>query len=718
MTELDFACEHQTSRDSERSSESLEARWRETWRAERSFAAPEQHDDRVPAYVFIDCALAVGEHELSQIRGCTIADACARFLRARGRAVLFSLGFDAFGQIAEDESLRSAVAPHEWAQGCYRQTLSRLEALGCSCDWERAFLSSAPELYRWSQWLFLTLLERGQVYPRGIDWLMRIEPPPDDDERSPALAGWDEAAIALQREAIGRVEGVELQAGTFASGGLTVFTPHAQAIADTRFVAISPAHPEIDRFTTDPTIAERVAALGELDPHCEGGRAEVVPVVVIEELATVPSVAGMLPIVISPLVDARFGATAVLGVPELDPIDRAIAECLPPSTGTTWKVSASRTAIQPAVRYRAHDVVISSPRAWGPPIPVIDCPRCGKVPVPVDDLPVRLPDDLKPADGSGTSLAERSDFQQCACSACGGAAARETATIDCLTAMWMWMPICVPPERRLSAMMSDREYERWLPVQQVVSNLASGAGMLERRVLAGILQGIAELPPLPGRDLFSRVLLHGDVRIQADAPGEHADRMADVDALLTQAGSDAVRLTMLHAASPGRTFSWNDERLRYCQRFLQRLYRYARPRLHEWSQHSDRNPDPADIDASDQLRRRLAHWCAVACEKLTAQLETLQLQRAVHNTIRLATRIEDFESRALEQRGELDELDQQAIVAALLVLVRLMAPLAPFIAEELWSCTASAARVSDAGWPTYSRPRRSPSEPLPSTPRP
>ena len=283
------------------------------------------------------------------------------------------MGLAAFGEIPERESMRAGVSPGEWARGYYRGMRERLETLGCSCDWERAFLSSEPELFRWTQWLFLTLLERDRIYRRGSEWLMRIAAPTDEESTPATPVGWDETAVALQEQAIGRIDGVELEASTFSTGALTVFTPHVHAVADARFVAISPAHPDIKRWTVDSDLTEKVAAMHGLAWQ-EGNRGwqegnlaweegntttEQIPMVLTEDLAMIGGVAGMLPIVISPCVDARFGPTAVLGVPELDPVDHAIAARLPAPAGTAWTVSGSAAA-QPAVRYRVRG------RSWCP----------------------------------------------------------------------------------------------------------------------------------------------------------------------------------------------------------------------------------------------------------------------------------------------------------------------------------------------------------------
>jgi leucyl-tRNA synthetase len=747
----------------------IESHWRTAWRDARAFAAPAPNDTREPAYVFAGCPFTSGDAHMGHIRSYTIADAHARFLRARGKAVLFSLGFDSFGLPAELEAQRRGIPPREWVARCCERMRGQFEALGYSCDWERSFVSSEPEQYRWTQWLFLAMLERGLVYRReaqvswcdscqtvlatlqaedGIcwrchsevrfvrmpQWFMRITAYIQDNERGlEALPGWDKAAIGSQRAVLGRVDGVELDARTFdGDRTLTVFTPYPEAIAQAAFVAISPGHPEIDRWTSSkPQVAAQLAGMREAGWRRADREAEQIPVVSTGELATVPGVAGMLPIVISPLVDARFGPTAALGIPKRDPTDASIAQRLPAPSGAAWKASKGSATPRPAVRYRARDFPISRQRAWGAPIPLIHCPTCGTVPVPFEQLPVRLPEDLQIADEGGNPLAERSDFYECSCPRCAAPAKRETDTIDChVDGMWMWMPICVPSEDRAGEMFSHPEYARWLPAEQIVWGADAGGYMFDQRLVGKVLQDLGQLPALPNREPFAKALMHQMIRFEGRKMSKHLGNVVDPNELVANVGADTVRLAVLHAASPGRIFNWNEEPVRYCQIFLKKLYGYAEGRLREWSPMQaiegvagaarrpsvrteiadgesngtapERPGAPPRIDTSEKLRRRLAGWCGVACRKITENLERLEMQRAAHNAMLLLTRIQDFEQRALEQRdGELQPADREAVVAALLTLVQLLAPLAPYIAEELWSLAGNTTLVSNAPWPTY-----------------
>jgi leucyl-tRNA synthetase len=717
----------------------IEARWQGTWETQRAFAAPPPRDERAPAYVFAGCPFTSGDAHMGHIRSYTISDAYARFLRARGNAVLFSLGFDSFGLPAELEAVRRGVSPREWVDRCVARMGGQFRRLGYSCDWERTFVSSLPDHYRWTQWLFLAMLERDLVYQRIAQvswcdscqtvlaalqvedgtcwrchsdvrfrrlpqWFMRISAYVQDNERGlDELPGWSKAAIGAQRAVIGRVDGVELDAALFDGTPLTVFTPHADAIDRATFIVVSPAHELLELWTEQREVAEQLTRVREAGWRREHRDLEQVPVVATGALASVPGVAGMLPIVISPLVDARFGPTAALGIPDVDATDASIAQRLDSgkrsagAIGAAWKTSKSTAQPRPTVRYRARDFAISRQRAWGAPIPLVHCDRCGTVPVPYSELPVRLPDDLQVI-GAGNPLESREDFTHCQCPQCHGQARRETDTIDChVDGMWMWMPICVPFEDRPQHMFDHPEYSRWLPAKQIVWGADAGGYMFDQRLIGKVLQDLHTLPPVPGREPFANALMHQMIRLEGRKMSKHLGNVVDPNELVKEVGADTVRLAVLQAASPGRIFNWNDQPVRYCQAFLTKLYDYAQPRLVQWAQNAaGRQPR---IELGDKRRRRLVNWCATALGKVTADLERLEMQRAAHNAMLLLTRIQDFEQRAAGEREELRSKDSEAVAAALLLLVGMLAPLTPHIAEELWSLAGNSTLLASTEWP-------------------
>jgi leucyl-tRNA synthetase len=307
--------------------------------------------------------------------------------------------------------------------------------------------------------------------------------------------------------------------------------------------------------------------------------------------------------------------------------------------------------------------------------------------------------------GAGNPLEGRADFTECLCPTCGGPARRETDTIDChVDGMWMWMPICVPFAERSQHMFDHPEYKRWLPARQIVWGADAGGYMFDQRLIGKVLQDLDELPQVPGREPFTNALMHQMIRLEGRKMSKHLGNVVDPNELVVHVGADTVRLAVLHAASPGRIFNWNEQPVRYCQIFLKKLYGYAQPRLSGWvpglaGSQSLCAVEAPEIDATERLRRKLANWCRVALQKVTIDYERLEMQRVAHNTMLLLTRIQDFEQRAAERRGELEDADREAIVAALLQLLQMLAPLTPHIAEELWSVAGRDTLVSVAPWP-------------------
>lgn len=708
----------------------VEARWQDAWREAEAFAVPPADDERPPAYVFAGCPFTSGDAHMGHIRSYTIADAHARFCRTRGLGILFSLGFDSFGLPAELEAVKRGISPQAWVEQCCERMRGQFERLGYSCDWSRTFVSSEPVQYRWSQWLFLAMLERDLVFQedsqvnwcdscqtvlaalqaedgrcwrchgevsfvRRPQWFMRVSAFTERQEEGlEALPGWSKAAQAAQRVWIGRVDGFEVDASSLDGRSLEVFTPHGDAIAKATFIAMSPFHTAIDEWTTEPEVREKLDKVRQSGWRRDDRGAEQVPVVDTGVLVQVPGAAGLLPVVISPSVDSRYGPTAVLGIPELDKSDASIDERLEAAPGSAWKVTAAAAKPRPAVRYKARDFPISRQRAWGPPIPLIHCEQCGTVPVPFEDLPVELPEQLE-VTGEGNPLDRDEQFKACECPKCGAAATRETDTIDChVDGMWMWMPIGVPPEDRAEHMFDHPDWKRWLPAKQIVWGADAGGYMYDQRLIGRMLQDFGMLPEVPHGEPFTNALMHEMVRLDGRKMSKHLGNVVDPNELVERVGADTVRLAVLYAAAPAKSFDWNDQPVIYCRTFLEKLWSYAGERLRDWGELAG-----GEIDRSDKLRRRLATWTGIAASKTAENYEQLQMHKAARNVMLLFTRIQDFEQRATKARGEPDEEDYVAIVFSLRVLIQLLAPLAPHIAEELWTLAGNETLVSLEAWP-------------------
>ncbi len=647
----------------------VEARWQAAWQDDRAHATPAS-DERERAFVLASYPPVSERAGLGDLRAFAIADAYARVRRAKGHAVLFSLGFDCSGIASDDHAdARCAVAR------------SQLTRLGCSVDWGRAFASSEPDHRRRSQQVFLTLLERGLAYRRGGQWFLRSSAYAEENERAlDTWPGWSDEAVRAQREALSPVHGFEVDAVVLGGPSLAVFTPHGESIERAAFVAVSPGHSDVGAFTADPGVAAQVEEAHEVDwlSDTNGGRR--VRVVATGLQASVPGASSLLPVVISPLFDDRFGETAVLGIPEHDDGARLAAETLEAASAGLWRVAPTSAKPRAAARYRLSDVPISTSCPVGVPLPLLECARCGTEPAPLEQLPLQTRDEQDGQPG-------------CACPRCGDPARREVHTLaPRFDEMWMWLSLCVPAEDRAAPSFGHPSHGRWLPAQQVVGGAEAGRRLLDERTIAKMLQDAGELPEL-AREPVESAVVHGSVRVES---GKTDADTADPSELLERVGADALRLALLKAAAPGTTFTWNDEPLRHSGRFLAELWNYAEPRLRAWE------PGAGRIDGSTRWRRRLMVWCRVGADKVATDVEQLKPHRATHNALLLLTRIEDFEARVLTANGELDAKDREAVVAAILVLVQVLAPFVPHIAEEMWSVAGHETLLATTPWPEVS----------------
>jgi leucyl-tRNA synthetase len=723
-------------------------------------------------YIKASAPFTSGNVHIGHVRSYAIGDAYGRFQRARGEPVLFAFGFDAFGLPAELGAIANGESPSDWVNRCATHMTGQLQRLGFSFDWERTFMSSDAVMYRWSQWLFLTLLEADLIYQGtgNVDWCdtcqttlatiqvedgrcwrchnpVRLVQRPqwylrvsaylqENDRRLADLEKWDETSLASQRYVLGRTDGVELEVSAADTDALTVFTPYADALEQARFVLISPRHPEVERWAADPEARRRLEELRSGGWERSSRAAETVALVDTGRTVTIPGVASPLPVLISALVDERFGTTAVLGIPERDRTDALIAQRLPggPAAGTGEPGAETGEPIeglarpsQPggpsgldfdpragvareAVRYRADDFSISRQRSWGTPIPIVYCERCGIVPVPKDRLPVELPLDLLPT-GAGNPLAEREDFVRTACPSCDRPARRETDTLDChFDALWLWIPACVPPQEReqpLERILELSDLRGWLPSERLVAGSDSGNFMFDQRIVTKALRDIGPLAFLADGEPFAGALMHEMVIRDGRKMSKHLGNVVDPDELVETFGADTVRLAVLWAARPQKSLNWSNSAVQYCHRFLHNLWSYSQARFAM----KVADTEELDPDSTEFLRRRLEKWCDIAIEKITEDLVDLEMHKAVRNTIRLLDRIKDFESRVLKRSGRLCAEDHAALLDALALMARVIMPFAPHIGEELWLASGQGEPGTQAPWPqpgSWSRQTPSP----------
>ncbi len=235
-------------------------------------------------------------------------------------------------------------------------------------------------------------------------------------------------------------------------------------------------------------------------------------------------------------------------------------------------------------------------------------------------------------------------------------------------------------EESLEQILALGDLRDWLPSERVVAGSDSGNFVFDQRIVTKALRDIGPLAFLQDGEPFAGCLFHEMVISDGRKMSKHLGNVVDPDALVERYGADTVRLAVLYAARPQKTLNWSDSAVLRAHRFLNQVWTFS-------AAHLARAGEPLVAPAKDtteHLRRKLAQWCEKAVEKTTAEMENLETHSAVRDVMLLFDRIKDFEKRVLARQPELSAADRAALNEALVVLIQMLGPFAPHIAEELW----------------------------------
>ncbi|HEX7382496.1 MAG TPA: leucine--tRNA ligase, partial [Nevskiaceae bacterium] len=625
-----------------------------------------------------------GRLHMGHVRNYTIGDVIARYQRMLGKNVLQPIGFDAFGLPAENAALKSGTAPAEWTDANMAYMRGQLRQLGLAYDWSRTLATCQPEYYRWEQWLFTRLFKNGLVYRKAsvvnwdpvdqtvlaneqvvdgrgwrsgavveqrevAQWFLRIT---DYAEELLAdldkLEGWPDAVKTMQRNWIGRSEGLEVDFALDDGSPLTVFTTRPDTLYGVTYLAVAAQHPlTLAAAKKDARVAafvEETRRSGVAEATLETMEKRGVPLGVE---ATHPLTGERVPVWAANFVLMSYGSGAVMAVPAHDERDFAFATRygLPirqviehrggadgeyrfdasrwqpwyadkqvglvvhsgPLDGLDYRAAFERAAAEleakgrgrRRVNYRLRDWGISRQRYWGCPIPIVYCDHCGAVPVPEADLPVVLPRNLVP-DGHGNPLAKDAEFVNCRCPQCGAAARRETDTFDTFVdSSWYFARYACPDQH---TRMLDERSAYWLPVDQYVGGIEHAIlHLLYARFFQKLMrdEGLSRVD-----EPFTRLLTQGMVLKDGAKMSKSKGNVVDPQDILASHGADAVRLFMMFTAPPEQTLEWSDAGIDGAARFLRRLWKLvedhaaagAAPAL-----------DAASLDAGQRELRRHVH---------------------------------------------------------------------------------------------------------------
>jgi leucyl-tRNA synthetase len=554
------------------------------------------------------------------------------------------------------------------------------------------------------------------------------------------LDQWPDKVRLMQENWIGKSRGMRFAfALTAPVGGverLDVFTTRPDTIFGASFAAVSPDHPLAAALALGrDDVAAFIAA-------CKQGGTTAAELETAEKLGFDTGLevvhpldpAWTLPVYIANFVLMDYGTGAIFGVPAHDqrdfefatkyglPIRRVVAPSADQADAPIhdeaesgdgvlvnsrfldgMAVEEAKAAViaraeaegwgEGTTAWRLRDWGVSRQRYWGAPIPIVHCPVCGAVPVPRDQLPVVLPEDID-FETPGNPLERHPSWKHIACPGCGGAATRETDTLDTFVdSAWYFIRFASqPPDRPF-----DKETaQRWLPVDQYIGGVEHAIlHLLYARFWTRALQqlgmlGVAE--PFQGlftqgmvthrtyRDAEGNWLLPEEAEAAIAAgrqvtPGR-TEKMSkskrntvDPEPIVDQYGADAVRWFMLSDSPPERDLEWSEAGIEGAWRFIQRLWRLA-------------STEPGGDGADRELDRKLHQTIAL----VGTNIEALNFNKAVANIYELANAIEKAPPSASRR-------------TAVETMVRLIAPMIPHVAEEAWAAAGREGLIADALWP-------------------
>jgi leucyl-tRNA synthetase len=701
-----------------------------------------------------------GKLHMGHVRNYSIGDALARYMWMRGYNVLHPMGWDAFGLPAENAAIKRNLHPRQWTNSNIAQMKAQMQRMGFAYDWSREISTCEPEYYRWNQWFFLRMFERGLAYQKEAllnwcpecqtvlaneqvvngccwrhettrveqralkQWFFRITDYADELLRdlNTLEGGWPERVITMQRNWIGRSEGAEIDFTLEGSGKeIRVFTTRVDTIYGATCLILAPAHPLVEKLITAEAGRARVKAMIDAAARKDPADAEKNGLFT-GHYAIQPFSGARVPVWIGDFVLMGYGTGAIMAVPAHDERDFefcrkygiSVRPVIRPADGPLADVATMKEAFteygiveesgpwsglpsgeararmaayakehgfgEAAITFRIKDWGISRQRYWGTPIPIIHCPKCGMIPVPEEDLPVVLPLDVT-ITGEGRSPLENVDsFIHVTCPKCGEPARRESDTMDTFVdSSWYFYRYCDPHNTRLP--FDPAVANAWFPIDQYIGGVTHAIlHLIYSRFWTKVMRDIGLVSNAePAKNLFTQGMVLKDGTAMSKSKGN----VVDPDEMVEKYGADTCRLYTLFAAPPERDMDWNESSVEGQYRFLGRVYRFV-------TRNADRagNSEGELNDADRQALRKLHQTIS----KITGDFDSRwHFNTSIASLMELVNELYSLE----------DKLSPASLREVLEALTLMLAPFAPYTAQDLWDTLGRGTPVFRESWPPF-----------------
>ncbi|MGB9407385.1 MAG: leucine--tRNA ligase [Terracidiphilus sp.] len=794
----------------------IEPKWQRRWAADPKLYAAEPASCGKPKYYVLEMLpYPSGQLHMGHVRNYAIGDALARHMWMRGYNVLHPMGWDAFGLPAENAALKNNTPPREWTLANIAAMKVQMERLGLGYDWATEIATCLPDYYRWNQWFFLRMYEKGLVYRKKskvnwcpecctvlaneqvvdgccwrhegtkveqrdlVQWFFRITAYAQELlDGLDKLDGWPEKVRTMQCNWIGRSEGTDVDffleeinegLGTREQGlektRIRVFTTRVDTIYGATSVQLAPQHELVAKFTAaDPALKAQVDELLEQQKKArEAGDLGAIEKhgVPTGRFAVNPYNGQRLPIWVANYILADYGTGAIMSVPGHDERDYEFAtkyglpivEVIKPAgpnveeklpflsedgvlvnsgefTGhgcaeaqRLMQEAAEHGAFgEPKVTFRLKDWGVSRQRYWGTPIPMIYCenPDCiekrlrivaqkfdipaatpdDPIPVPDEQLPVVLPAQIEITQQGGSPLGRVPEFVNVTCPKCGGPARRETDTMDTFVDS-SWYFYRYTDAKNAKAPFDSKIAQYWFPIDQYIGGVEHAIlHLIYSRFWTKVMRDLGlVVNDEPARRLFTQGMVIKDGAKMSKSKGN----VVSPDEMVARYGADATRMYALFAAPPDRDLDWQEDGVAGVSRFLARVWRLATKyaplaRAAGVDSHPfriDRGMDGAPTHQPSGLSLKLLRKLHQTIAKITLDFEG----RWHFNTCVAAIMELVNEIQAADAQLAAGEVPAPVMRELMRTLVLLLAPLAPYLAAELWEELGEEGNVLRAPWP-------------------
>src|SRR3989344_835433 len=620
----------------------IEKKWQKNWESKKTFVSKENVKGKKKYYVLDMFPYPSGEGlHMGHAFTFSLGDIYARYKRLQGYNVLYPIGYDSFGLPAENAAIKAGVPPQDYTTKSMANFMRQQKAMGWSYDWDRLVMAHDPEFYRWDQWIFLQMLKKGLAYRKksavnycskcqtvlaneqvvgGMcwrhddtkveikqleQWYLKITKYADELLLGLDKLDWPERAKLMQRNWIGKSEGVEI---LFKVNGKDwpIFTTRPDTIFGVTFMVVSAQHSRLFELVTEKQKKEVETFLKKLGSVSEKEHETMDKEGVFTgSYAINPMTNEKIPIYAGNFVLADYGSGMVMAVPAHDQRDYDYAKkyglkIKPVIEGGDISKSAyqgvgklinsqafndlqsdeakehilryleEKKLGKKTVQFKLRDWLISRQRYWGTPIPVVYCDKCGIVPVPEKELPIELPKEVK--FGKGNPLASNDKWINTKCPSCKGKARRETDTMDTFAnSSWYYLRYCDAKNKK--KIFDSKKANYWCPIDQYIGGPEHiTMHLIYIRFYAKFLRDLGLLRfDEPALKYFTQgVVKASDGNRMSKSKGNVIEPIGTIE----KYGADSLRLYLMSASSPESDINWDESGIQGSFRFVNKVYDY------------------------------------------------------------------------------------------------------------------------------------------------